>query len=131
MNQLKNCAAVDRFTSSPTVIAYQLCMMSRQYFSTFSPLNCSFLFIRRLKNSYSYSKYFVDDMNSCRFSFFLFLKNNDGVMRCKIRWCQHQYVLWKAFCRSISFHHVQSCLWTKLALNTGWMGWMWSSSAFI
>lgn len=121
MNQLKNCAAMDRFTSSPTDIAYQLCMMSRQYFSTFFPLNCSFLFIRRLENSYSYSKYFVDDMNSCRFSFFfLFLKNNnDGVMHYKSRWCQHQYVLWKAFCISILFHLVQSCLWTKLALNTG------------
>lgn len=35
LNQLKNCAAITGFISSPTVRAYQLYMMSRQFLFTF------------------------------------------------------------------------------------------------
>lgn len=75
LNQLKNCAAVTGFISSPTVKAYQLYMMSRRRFSFTFYLFSLFTFFRCLKNIRS-CKCFVDGMNSCVTNFFLLLKDN-------------------------------------------------------
>lgn len=68
LNQLKNCAVVTGFISSPTVKAYQLYMMSRRFLFTF----LLFTFFRCLKNIRS-CKCFVDGMNSCVTNFFFLL----------------------------------------------------------